>query len=430
MAIRNEIAFKIQKRGNTMPKMMNAYLSVCAVALLLAPAAHAEPVKAQVMHWWTSGSEAKALKVLSDAYTKAGGQWIDNAVPDYDSAIAAGTTAILNGNPPSALMFNAGTQFQDLAQQGYLADLTGYARDDAWADKLPPSVLQAITYEGKIFGLPIDIQSESWVFTSKAAFAKAGVEMPQKWDQFFPMLDKLKAAGITPIAHGGEAWQEIELFYTVMMFRGNRDLYDSIFIKGDEAALSTPEFKAFAEDFKKLTNYIDPGAPGRKWNDASAMVIQGTAAMQFMGDWAKSEFVAAGQKPGIDFDCFLGLGGQNNYVMISDVFVLPTGKGLDEAHKLLASTIMSPAVQVEFNKVKGGLPTRTDAKDVAADVCSEKALSATQTSGALVSGPEISMSADRYGSLMDAISQYWNTPDMTADDFIKNMKQAIQSTAG
>ncbi|WP_157179570.1 ABC transporter substrate-binding protein [Rhizobium sp. CF142] len=382
------------------------------------------------MHWLTSGSEAAAMKVLSDAYSKAGGQWVDNAVPDYDSAIAAGTTAILNGNPPAALMFNAGTQFQDLAQQGYLADLSGYASEQKWADALPSSLREAITYEGKIFGLPIDVQSESWVFTSKAAFAKAGVEMPTKWDDFFPMLDKLKAAGFVPIAHGGESWQELELFYTVMMFRGNRDLYEGIFIKGDEAVLTTPEFKEFSEDFKKLTNYIDPGAPGRKWNDAAAMVIQGKAGMQFMGDWAKSEFVAAGQKPGVDFDCFLGLGGNENYVMISDVFVLPGGKGLEAAQKLLSSTIMSPAVQVEFNKVKGGLPARIDAENAATDVCSAKGQAATRAAGVLVAGPEISMSADRYGSIMDAISQYWNTPDMTADMFIETMRQAIRSTAG
>ena len=33
------------------------------------------------------------------------------------------------------------------------------------------------------------------------------------------------------------------------------------------------------------------------------MVIKGKAGMQIMGDWAKGEFLKAGQKPGTDFVC-------------------------------------------------------------------------------------------------------------------------------
>jgi glucose/mannose transport system substrate-binding protein len=413
-----------------MSKRMSAYLSLCAAAFMSISQAHADPLKAEVMHWWTSGSEAAALKVLAKAYNKAGGEWVDHAVPDFDSAIAAGTSAILAGNPPAAMQFNAGTQFADLAKQDYLADLTAYAKEGKWDTTLPPMILKAVTYDGKIYGLPVDNHGENWLWTSKAAFAKAGVATPTSWAEFFPALDKLKAAGIIPIAHGGEPWQEIELFYQVMLFRGNNDLYNAIFVNGDEAALKTPEFKAFAEDFKKMTGYIDAGAPGRKWNDATAMVIQGKAGMQFMGDWAKGEFTAAGQKPGVDFDCLLGFGGKDNFVMISDVFVLPKGNVPEAVHKLLADTIMSKTVQVDFNNVKGGLPARLDVKPDGMDACSAKGFAVMQNPAAQIPGPEITISADRFGAIQDAVSQFWNTPSMTTDAFIDAMQQALESTAG
>ena len=55
--------------------------------------------------------------------------------------------------------------------------------------------------------------------------------------------------------------------------------------------------------FRKLKGYVDPGSPGRDWNLATGMVIEGKAAFQMMGDWAKGEFLKAGKKPGADFVC-------------------------------------------------------------------------------------------------------------------------------
>ena len=34
--------------------------------------------EAEVLHWWTSGGEAKALQVLKDDFAKKGGTWKDS----------------------------------------------------------------------------------------------------------------------------------------------------------------------------------------------------------------------------------------------------------------------------------------------------------------------------------------------------------------
>ena len=51
----------------------------------------------------------------------------------------------------------------------------------------------------------------------------------------------------------------------------------------------------------ELRGFVDDNFSGRDWNLASAMVINGEAGMQVMGDWAKGEFLNAGQVPGEDF---------------------------------------------------------------------------------------------------------------------------------
>ena len=59
----------------------------------------------------------------------------------------------------------------------------------------------------------------------------------------------------------------------------------------------------------EIRGMVDEDFSGRDWNLATAMVINGEAAMQIMGDWAKGEreiFEAAGHREGdaLDSDFF------------------------------------------------------------------------------------------------------------------------------
>ena len=51
--------------------------AMVAALALYGIVAHAEPLKANVIHWWTSGGESAAIRQFADAYNKAGGQWVD-----------------------------------------------------------------------------------------------------------------------------------------------------------------------------------------------------------------------------------------------------------------------------------------------------------------------------------------------------------------
>ena len=53
-------------------------LAACVATMGLMGVAHAQ--KAEVIHWWTSGGEAAAIKEFAAAYTKAGGTWVDTPV--------------------------------------------------------------------------------------------------------------------------------------------------------------------------------------------------------------------------------------------------------------------------------------------------------------------------------------------------------------
>jgi glucose/mannose transport system substrate-binding protein len=384
---------------------------LCAWLCATAIAAHAGP-RAEVIHWWTSGGESAAVKQVEQAYRDAGGTWVDTAIAGGDQSRAVTINRIIGGNPPTAAQFNTSKQFLDIIEEDLLNPVDDLARRDRWDEVLPAPIVDVIKVRGHWYAVPMNIHMQTWIWYSKAAFAKAGIARePATMDELFADLDKLKAAGIIPLAHGGQAWQDILLFSMVLSNMGGRDLYLKVIRDRDQAAIRSAAFRKVLVAYKRLQAYVDPASPGRNWNDATALVIGGKAGMQIMGDWAKGEFIAAGQAPGRQFGCLPGLGGDSPYLIQGDVFVFPkTGDaGALRAQKLLASVVEQPGVQLAFNKLKGSVPVRLDADASQFDVCARKGMAILRDPKRPVGVAEVYLTPDQNGALQDVLTAYWNT---------------------
>jgi glucose/mannose transport system substrate-binding protein len=240
--------------------------------------------KAEVIHWWTSGGESAAVKQVAQAYRAAGGVWVDTAIAGGDQSRAVTINRIVGGNPPTAAQFNTSKQFSDVIEQGMLNNVDEVARAQNWDKLLPEPIVKVIKVDGHYYAVPLNIHMQAWIWYSKAAFQKAGIARePASVDEFFAALDKLKAAGIVPLAHGGQAWQETILFTAMLSNLGGKDLYLKVLRDRDQRAIASPAFRNVLLAYKRLQGYTDPRAPGRNWNDATAMVISGRAGMQIMG---------------------------------------------------------------------------------------------------------------------------------------------------
>ncbi len=120
---------------------------------------------------------------------------------------------------------------------------------------------------------------------------------------------------------------------------------------------------------------MDDNFSGRDWNLASAMVIENKAGLQFMGDWAKGEFLKAKKVPGTDFVCMRFPGTQGSVTFNSDQFAMfKVSEDKVPAQLQMASAIESPAFQSAFNVVKGSVPARTDVPDTDFDACGKKGI--------------------------------------------------------
>ena len=330
----------------------------------------------EVLHWWTSGGEASALNVLKEDLQSKNIGWQDMPVAGGggEQAMTVLRARVTAGNPPTAVQM-LGFDILDWAQQGSLADLNALAESENWAEVVPAALQKFSTHDGKWIAAPVNVHSTNWVWANKAIFDKLGLKEPSNWDELIAALDAIKAAGHVALAHGGQAWQDATIFDAVVMSTGGPDFYKASMIDLDPKALGSDTMQQVFDRMAQLRGYVDDNFSGRDWNLATAMVIEGQAGMQMMGDWAKGEFLNAGKVPGEDFLCFRMPGTQGTVTFNSDQFALfAVGEDRRDEQVELAKAIMSPSFQSAFNVVKGSVPARTDVSNEAFEACGRKGM--------------------------------------------------------
>jgi glucose/mannose transport system substrate-binding protein len=389
-----------------------------ASALGAGLATSAGAVELEVSHWWTSGGEAAAVAKLAEAWNATGHTWLDGAIAGGGgTARPIITSRILGGDPMDAFQFNHGQQAQEMIQEGLLLDLTDVAEANNWEEVInPPSLLDACTYEGRVYCAPLNIHSSQWLWLSHDAFEKAGVPVPTNWDEFAAAAPALREAGIQPLAMGQQPWQPNLAFGAMAIAIAGIDAWSRVNINKDESVVMGPEYTKVFEAAAQARE-MSQGATMQDWNQATAMVLNGEAGGQIMGDWAQGEFAVAGQVAGQDYTCLPGLGANEVLDTGGDAFYFPAQDDpeVTAAQKELAALFVSPEVQVSFNLVKGSLPIRGDVDLAAANDCMKKGLEILAGGNILPSG-DILFSPDIQTQLQDLMVEFWNDTSITAAD--------------
>jgi glucose/mannose transport system substrate-binding protein len=408
-----------------MLKKLFTITAVSALALMAgytAGPARAAEQSVEVMHWWTSAGEAAALNVLKKKLESQGIQWRDAPVAGGggDAAMTALRARVAAGDPPTAVQL-LGLPVHDWAESGTLLDLTSVAEKEGWAKELPPQLQFFSTYKGKYVAAPINMHRVNWVWINKALLDKVGGKPPATFDELLDLASKFKQAGITPLAHGGQAWQEATIFDSAVLSVGGPDFYRKALVDLDPKALGGDTMQKAFDQLRKLRGLVDANFTNRDWNLASAMVVNGQAGMQIMGDWAKGEFIRAGLTPGKEIVCVPYPGTANAFIFNSDQLAMfKANKDKQEAGIKLAQAVMDPAVQEEFNAIKGSLPARLDVPVNRLDPCGQK--SAEDRQQAITADSLVPSMAHGHaggaavkGAYYDVVTQFFNSNTSSAD---------------
>ncbi|WP_423856230.1 ABC transporter substrate-binding protein [Xaviernesmea oryzae] len=410
--------------------MISKFAAGAAIIALTAGAAKAQE-SVEVLHWWTSGGEAAALNVLKENLQKEGVAWKD--MPVAGGAGSAAMTAlrarVTAGDPPTAVQL-LGFDLRDWAEMGVAANLDDLAAKEGW-DKVIPTALQDFSkYDGHWIAAPVNIHSTNWLWINKAALDKAGGKVPTNLDELITLLDAFKAQGLTALAHGGVPWQDGTLWEAVVLSVGGPDFYKKAVLDLDPAALSGDQMKTVFDTMSKLRTYFDPNFSGREWNLSTALVIEGKAGAQEMGDWSKGEWLRAGKKPGTDFVCIRFPGTQGSVLFNADQFMMfDVGDDQRDAQLKMASAVEDPAFQIAFNTVKGSVPARTDVPGDQFDDCGKKGIA--DLAEASSKGTLMGSLAHGYAqpaaikeAMLDVITQHLNG-QLTTDAALKRLPEAV-----
>lgn len=200
-------------------------------------------------------------------------------------------TAIGSPNAPDIFYNWGGGNLKGYVDAGQVVDLTE-ALDAApeVKEKFIPSVLDVATIDGKIYGVPMQGVQPVSFFYNKEVFEKAGItEFPATWSEFLEVVDKLKAAGVQPIAlAGSQGWTELMYLEYFLDRLAGPEKFQAI-VDGEEGAWSDP---AVVRSMELVVELVDRGAFGSNYaavnydnNGSMALLASGKAGMELMGAW-------------------------------------------------------------------------------------------------------------------------------------------------
>ncbi|MBL0455519.1 ABC transporter substrate-binding protein [Aeromonas veronii] len=409
------------------------WLSFSVIALLSAPVAASQ---VEVLHWWTSGGEAKAVEVLKSEWTRQGNQWNDFAVQGGGgkSAMTVLKSRALAANPPEAAHLK-GYELKEWAGLGFLRDLSPMAEHLGWYSQMPPMVRATLSQNGALMAVPTGIHRVNWLWLNRKIFERNKLTPPTDWAQFVNVADQLKKRGITPLAIGNEPWQLAVLFETVALGEGGKEFYRKAFLEQDSATLTGPDMVRVLTRFQQLRAYVPQKYAGLKWHQATNLLESGGAAMQVMGDWVKGELSAGNYRPGEDIACLPspGSAGLFSYNLDSIAMFKQRDPAQLQAQGDLAQLLMTPQFQEEFNRVKGSIPALTNPDMSKFDRCAVRSyqdfLLAEKQDNLLPSMAEgMATPTNMRQAILDVLSNFFNDPKANPEQTALHLERAMRST--
>lgn len=337
------------------------------------------PKQLQIFSWWTGVASSKALAALNKQFTKEYPQFkvINDAVAGGAGSNAKAVLAsrMEAGTPPGTFQVHAGHgQLYSWVQAGDMSPLNSLYQKQGWYHDYPQSLLKLLTFHGKIYAVPVDMQRANVLWYNPALFKQYHLSPPTTFAQFFQDARVFKAHGITPLAlanHGN--WEATLLWSDVLLGTVGPTQYDALL--NGKASWTSAGVSQATKTFTQMLQYTNSDYTALHWQQADQLVAQKKAAMNVMGDWAQGYFTTdLHLTPGTGFAWAPTPGTQGTFGVVSDVFGLPAHLKHKTATLDYLKVLGSQKGQAIFNPLKGTFSPRLDASPSSYDAYSRAAM--------------------------------------------------------
>lgn len=217
---------------------------------------------------------------------------------DFKQAIR---TYLASSRPPDVLTWFAGERMRYFAERGLVADITDLWRKEGW-EKVFPKGFQALSKTGERYTfLPT---SYYWwaVYYRKDIFQRLGITVPRTWKEFVDVCDRLRAAGLTPIAIGTKFLWPAAGWFDYLNLRVNGPQFHLALMDG-KVAYTDPRVRQVFDYWKELLDrkcFLENHS-AYDWQDAANLMVQGRAAMYLIGDFIRDQYPDAREEKELDF---------------------------------------------------------------------------------------------------------------------------------
>ncbi len=302
------------------------------------------PVKLRVFHFMSEQSKRDGLAKMIALY-KENNPDVEVIVEatDFNNYTSTLKTMIAAGDAPD-IMFGRPKMFAELVQAGQILDLSGAD----FLEKVSESSLDSMIVDGKVYGLPLDVQSMG-VFYNKALFEENGFLVPQTYSELIEICKSMESKGITPFSFGfKDAWTAQVVFQSDFCggpLSKTPDFYKKTMSRNSQFTNHPELIKSF-ERYAQRLKFGTPDPFSFDYSRQLAMFATGETAMLIQGNWAVGDIRK--NNPEGNFGYFLNPSSDNPEenllnIAVDDAFMASSQtKNKNEVLELL-SVMVSPA---------------------------------------------------------------------------------------
>jgi len=200
------------------------------------------------------------------------------------------------GNPPAIFWTWGGGILQQYIKAGDVYPL-GTTSSQPWLADFLPSSLGAVTYQGQVYGVPVEGTQPVYFFYNKQVFDKYHLTFPTTWTGLLSAISTLKSHGVAPISLAeGDQWPGL-MFLEYLTDRIGGPSVAGALQSNTAGAWSNPAVIQALTDIQQLVKAgaFQSGYDSLKFSGggSDALVYSGKAAMQLMGDWDISSILGS-----------------------------------------------------------------------------------------------------------------------------------------
>ncbi|HET8843186.1 MAG TPA: extracellular solute-binding protein, partial [Ktedonobacteraceae bacterium] len=242
-----------------------------------------QPVTLKFFHWIGTDAGPVVAEINKRFHTENPTitvQFSSIASDQYETVLKA---RLAGGDAPDLFGVFPGAKFYPYARAKYIADLS----QEPWVARLQDGAKRVVTYtDGKIYTLPLD-QNAIGVIYNKQIFSQHSLSVPTNWADFVTVCEKLKSAGMTPLALGiKDQWVDQLIPYAMApsaIYHQTLD-FDKQLLAGT-STFAKSAWPRMMQDYLDLNahGYFNRGALGTTYDQTTQLIAAGKAAMVVNG---------------------------------------------------------------------------------------------------------------------------------------------------